>query len=76
MTKKSLAETHPEIAKQWHTTKNGNLTPYDVTEGSGKKVWWKCPKGDDHEWEASISHRSLGRKCPICLNKKIGIIEI
>tara|TARA_B110000114_G_scaffold17366_1_gene16758 strand:+ start:459 stop:578 length:120 start_codon:yes stop_codon:yes gene_type:complete len=24
--KKSLAETHPELAKQWHPTKNGKLT--------------------------------------------------
>ena len=29
MKKKSLAETHPEVAKQWHPTKNGNLTPFD-----------------------------------------------
>lgn len=27
----SLAETHPEIARQWHTKKNGDLTSNDVT---------------------------------------------
>ena len=43
--KKSLAETHPEIAKQWHPTKNGSLTPFDLSIGSGKLVWWKCAKG-------------------------------
>lgn len=32
MKKKSLAETHPEVSKQWHPTKNGDLTPYDVTK--------------------------------------------
>ena len=37
MTKKSLAENYPEIAKQWHPTKNGNLTPYDFSYGSKKK---------------------------------------
>ena len=42
--KKSLAETHPEVAKQWHPTKNGDLTPYDVTKGMNKKVWEKCRK--------------------------------
>jgi len=35
--KKSLAETHPEIAKQWHPTLNGDLTPFDFTPGSDKK---------------------------------------
>ena len=32
--KKSLAETHPEVAKQWHPTKNGDLIPNNVTTGS------------------------------------------
>ena len=36
-----------------------------VTEGSAKKVWWKCEKG--HEWQATISNRSKGYgKCRIC----------
>ena len=48
--KPSLAETHPEIAKEWHPTLNGDLTPRDFTHGSDKKPWWKCDKGDDHEW--------------------------
>ena len=64
--KKSLAETHPELAKQWHTTKNGTLTPFDVGKSSDKKVWWKCDKGDDHEWRTTIAHRSNGRNCPFC----------
>ena len=29
---KSLAEVNPELAKQWHPTKNGDLTPFDITE--------------------------------------------
>ena len=51
---KSLADKFPEIAKQWHPTKNGDLTPSDVAVSSHKKVWWTCPKGDDHEWEATL----------------------
>ena len=70
--KKSLAETHPEVAKQWHPNLNGDLTPYDFTPGSGKKVWWKCPEGDDHEWEKSINKRAgRGDGCLICSNRKI-----
>jgi len=60
-----------ELANQWHPTKNGELTPYNVSIGSGKKVWWKCPKGKDHEWNAKIYHRNNGIGCPICSNRKI-----
>ena len=37
--KKSLAETHPEVAKQWHPSLNGDLTPNDITKGSVKRIW-------------------------------------
>ena len=67
--KKSLAITHPEIAKEWHPTKNDTLKPTDVTAGSNKKVWWICEKG--HEWEASIANKTAGRGCPYCSNKKV-----
>jgi hypothetical protein len=23
---------------------------------SGIKVWWKCDKGDDHEWKTAIGN--------------------
>jgi translation initiation factor IF-1 len=59
-----LQTLNPELAKQWHPTKNGDLTPNDVTTGSNKKVWWQCEKG--HEWKAVISNRSKGRGCRIC----------
>jgi len=74
--KKSLAETHPEVAKQWHPTKNGSLTPFDLSIGSGKLVWWKCPKGDDHEWESSPHSRYNIKKkrivkCSVCSGRTI-----
>ena len=71
MSKPSLAETHPEISKQWHPTKNGELTPTDVTYGSSKKVWWKCEEEEDHEWESTVSNRSKGKGCPCCKGKKV-----
>tara|TARA_B110000211_G_scaffold11924_1_gene12473 strand:+ start:249 stop:1898 length:1650 start_codon:yes stop_codon:yes gene_type:complete len=62
----SLADVNPQLAEKWHPTKNGDLSPFDVTTGSNKKVWWKCKKGDDHEWEASIKNRSKGQGCSVC----------
>ena len=70
--KKSLAETHPEVAKQWHPTKNGDLTPNEITKGSHRKVWWKCDKGIDHEWEMSVASRaSQGQSCTVCRGFKV-----
>jgi len=66
-----LATLNPELAKEWHPAKNKDLTPYDVVLGSNKKVWWKCPKGDDHEWETTVVDRNEGGGCPVCANRKI-----
>jgi len=63
-----LQTTHPNIAKQWHPTKNGSLTPQQVTFGSGKKVWWLCSKCG-YEWKSSVLNRTKGRSCPLCANK-------
>lgn len=59
-----LLTTNPKLAKEWHPTKNGNVQPTMVKEGSNKKAWWICDKG--HEWEAVINSRSQGRGCPLC----------
>ena len=65
----SLASINPQLAKEWHPSKNGKLTPKDVTTWSNKKVWWQCKKG--HEWETSVNHRSNGTGCPYCSGRKI-----
>ena len=65
----SLAHTHPELAKEWHLTKNGDFKPEQAVIGSGYKVWWKCDKGEDHEWKSAIFSRNrLDRRngCPFC----------
>ncbi|MDC6468157.1 zinc-ribbon domain-containing protein [Flavobacteriaceae bacterium] len=68
---KSLAEVNPKLAKEWHPTLNGKLTPSDVSFGAIKKVWWKCEKGDDHVWESTPNGRSKGTGCPICSGRKV-----
>ena len=34
----NLSVSHPDIAKQWHSTKNRDLQPEQFTSGSGKKL--------------------------------------
>ncbi len=63
----SLDKSHPEIVLGWHPNKNNNLIPNNVTAWSHKKIWWKCPVADDHEWLATIKQRAIsGNRCPMC----------
>lgn len=48
-----LAGTFPDVAAQWHPTKNGVLTAERVSPYSNRKVWWVCA-GGIHIW----------RRCP------------
>lgn len=70
-----LAVVYPHLIKQWHKTKNGSLTPSQVTPKTNKKVWWVCENG--HEYFASIHNRTqqilraggtvkMGAGCPYC----------
>ena len=64
----SLQNLFPKIAAEWHPTKN-YLLPSDVIAGSHKKYWFLCIKR--HEWQATLDHRTNGRGCPYCANKKV-----
>lgn len=59
-----LASRYPDLALEWHTTENGELTPDRLIASSRKKVWWLGECG--HEWEATASARVAGSDCPIC----------
>ena len=64
-----LSTLEPLVAAQWHPTLNAPLTPADVTPGSHRIVWWKCPQG--HIWKAVICSRT-GRQsngCPVCAGR-------
>ncbi|PEP71846.1 hypothetical protein CN573_22755 [Bacillus wiedmannii] len=70
-----LAATHPQLAKEWHPTKNGKLTPNDIVAGTPKRVWWKC-NVCSYEWQTSVAKRRgttkvSGTKCPACSNKAV-----
>ena len=64
----NFAVLFPEVAKQWHPTKNGNNSPEMYRPGSEKRAWWICDK--KHEWDAIINSRARGRGCPYCAGVK------
>jgi ssDNA-binding Zn-finger/Zn-ribbon topoisomerase 1 len=54
----SLAEVRPDLAAQWHPTKNGDITPHDVTAKSTYKVWWIDENGNEWKQEIAVRNRS------------------
>lgn len=64
---RSLAIKNPKVAKEWHPTKNGSITPEDVNASSSQEFWFQCEKG--HEWLARVDVRARGAKCPYCTGR-------
>ena len=62
----SFGYLYPDLAKEWHPTKN-QMTAFDFTPGSNKKVWWLC--GSGHEHQTNI-YSKMKHKCPYCAGKK------
>lgn len=62
------------LLSEWDYEKN-DISPKDVTFGSGKYVWWKCNM--NHEWKAQIHNRTEGSKtnCPICARTQTSFPE-
>ncbi|RJQ49760.1 MAG: DUF262 domain-containing protein [Nitrospiraceae bacterium] len=72
--KNSLATCFPDIAAEWHPTRNGNLTPRDVTSKSHQRVWWKC-KTCLYEWKTSVHMRTILKSgCEPC-SHDIGVLK-
>ena len=62
-----LHTRRPDIATQWHPTKNGKLKPNGIVATSRKNIWWRCPEG--HEWQATVKNRTNPDRssgCPHC----------
>lgn len=55
------------VALEWDRTKNGTMTPEDITFSSNRKFWWLCKEG--HSWESSVNNRAKGNGCPKCAKR-------
>lgn len=64
-----LLTTDPDLALEWDYSRNGGLTPKDVSRGSNKKVWWVCAADTTHAWRAKPNDRTKSVNatgCPKC----------
>jgi DNA-directed RNA polymerase subunit RPC12/RpoP len=67
----SLTNKFKWLLKEWDYNKN-SITPDEIVFGSRKKIWWKCQKASDHEWQSSVYNRTkLEAKCPCCDGHKV-----
>jgi len=66
----SFGFNQPDAAKEWHPTKNGDLTPYDLPEKSQKEAWFICSKCGS-EYSIRIAYRASRKtdNCPYCKEK-------
>ena len=63
--KGSFGSQHPNLAKEWHPTRNGDITPYDITSGCGDYFYWQCKYG--HVFRTSPAERVKRHAgCPTC----------
>ncbi len=60
-----MANTHPDLAEEFHPTKNAPSTIHTVVAGAAKKFWWIC-KDCNHEWPTTGDKRVNNRGCPAC----------
>ncbi|KYZ76894.1 hypothetical protein AXX12_18500 [Anaerosporomusa subterranea] len=66
----SLLACNPNLAKEWHPTKNGELSPGDVTPGSELVAWWRCSTCG-YEWQRRVASRNAGRGCAFCAKQVV-----
>ena len=65
-----LATKRPDLAKEWHPTKNRKLTPDQVPVAPRRKVWWRCSKCGN-VWRTAIFSRTVqGCNCPQCAEQR------
>lgn len=64
-----LATVRPDIAKDWHPTKN-TVSASTLRPKSDVKVWWLGECG--HEWLMRVASRtSGGQGCPVCASRRV-----
>jgi len=66
----SLGSLRPDLASQWHPTKNGDISPNEVSCSNRKSIWWYCEncKG---VYPQRIDVKYNGAGCSICTGKYV-----
>ncbi|PZF12157.1 hypothetical protein DEJ25_10085 [Curtobacterium sp. MCPF17_011] len=70
-TRTSLVDTHPDIAAQWHPTRNNGKQPEDYSYGSNDEVYWLCTTSAAHWYPQRIDRKVQGYGCSLCSSRRL-----
>jgi hypothetical protein len=63
--KVTLAIKRPDLATEWHPTKNGEITPDMIPPTTKTPYWWLCERNHEYQMQPKIRHL-FDRGCPEC----------
>ena len=68
---KQYVSDNAQLMAEWDWEKNTSVgfDPKQISLGSDKKVWWRCP--NQHSYDSKIANRINGTGCPYCAGKKV-----
>ena len=62
----TINDHSPELLVDWHSTKNGNRSPFNTSYGSDYQAHWVCSICG-YEWEVRVANRAIHKTgCPEC----------
>ena len=64
-----VKQGHRALLAQWDEVRNAPLTTGNVSFGSHRMVWWRCPVG--HSYDSVVKSRVLGTGCPVCAGRPL-----
>lgn len=65
----SLTVCCPALKAEWAAEENAPLKFSDLTAGSHRIVWWRCPKR--HLYRSQVKSRVQGTGCPVCAGRVV-----
>lgn len=66
------------LPREWVGAEVQPLGAECLTVTDGRKLWWNCPRGPDHVFEATTRQLASGKtsgacSCPFCANRKVSV---
>lgn len=65
----SLSYKFPEIAAEWDYSRNGDITPNNISAGTHDSYYWICSVCGN-SYNTKVSYRTNGSCCPKCGKQK------
>lgn len=66
----SLAAQRKDLLRTWDYELN-DIAPDQVSIGSHRVVWWKCPRKGGHSYQMAVKAKVGGQGCAVCSGKQV-----